>query len=215
MRKQGFTLLELMMSMSVMLIVSMLGYYVLKASTDSAELAKTKDEVQACLRDTLTALTADVREAYTQRTVNPVPPVAPAGAQAIAVGTGGTSLVFYLPVPTGDANFIRSSSAITIAFQNEDGASGGTVNAVLDPGEDQNHDRVLNRRLIRTQNGQTTALGAANDLSQATFVLLKNQNSRDDNMTSLQVTLEATKMYGPAHKKLCRERLQGVIDLQN
>ncbi|HPO15671.1 MAG TPA: prepilin-type N-terminal cleavage/methylation domain-containing protein [Candidatus Hydrogenedentes bacterium] len=215
MRKHGFTLLELMMSMGILTIVSLLGFIVLASSTESAELSQVKNEAQASLRDAMAALTSEVREAYTQRTVDPVPPLAPAGAASITVSSTGDSITYYVPEPTGDATFVRASAPITILYQNEDGTGGGTTNGKLDPGEDTNGDTMLTRRLIRTQGGETTVLGSANDLSLVSFQLIKNQNVNDNNMTTLAVTLEAAKYYGRALEKVVRVRLQGSIDLKN
>ncbi len=215
MRNHGFTLLELTMSMGILTIVSLLSFVVLSSSTESAEMSRVKNEAQASLRDALAALSSEVREAYTQRTVNPVPPLAPVGAASISVSATGDSLTFYVPQPTGDATFVRASAPITIAYQNEDTKGGSPGNGLLDLGEDVNGDKMLTRRLIRTQNGETTVVGSANDLSLVNFQLVKNQNARDNNLTTLMVTMEVSKRFGRAHEKVVRERLQSSIDLMN
>lgn len=215
MNNRGFTLLELMMSVGVLAIVSMMGLVAVMASASSAELSSVKDQVQASLRDTMMELSSEVREAYTQRTVSVVPPISPTGAAAISVNSSANSITFYVPVPTNDGNIVQASAPITIAFQNEDGTSGGATDAVLQSVEDANKDGLLTRRLVRTQGGATRVLGGANDLSSVVFTLVKNQNTKSTYMTSLQVTLVATKAYGPKLKRICREQLQSVIDLQN
>ena len=62
MNNQGHTMVEMMVSMAILSIVSLLGFIVLQSSTSSAQLANAKVDVQNNLRDTMAVLTAELRE---------------------------------------------------------------------------------------------------------------------------------------------------------
>jgi hypothetical protein len=166
--------------------------------------------LQAGLRDAMTAVGSEVRQAYTDRTVACVPPTAPAAAKSISVNAAGDTITFYVPVKTTDANFVASSTAITMGFINED----ANANGKLDSGEDKNNNKVLDRRLMRTQNGQSVAVGSANCLSGVLFQMRKNQSANNNTLTSLYIRLQGSISYG-AKGILVREQLESIIDLQN
>lgn len=215
MRSSGFTLLEMMISMSILTIVGLLGYIVIASSTESADLARAKNEIQAGLRDVMAAITSDVREAYTDRTVAATPPRAPIEVASIQVSENNDSITFQVPVRTDGPEMVIGSLPITIAHENEDSAAGGTPNALLDPGEDINEDGTLSRRVLRIQGDDVQVLGASNDISGLRFELRPNQNARNDALTTLYVWLEASKRYGPGMKHIVRGELESSIDLQN
>lgn len=216
MRNTGFTLLEVSISMAILSIVSLLGFVVLKSSTESAGLAQAKAEVQANLRDVMAEITSEVRQAYTQRMVDVVPPILPEGTESIRIAPGNASITFQVPQPTSGPDIVAPSIPITIAHENED-VGGGSLsgNSLLDPGEDVNEDGVLSRRVLRSQGGVTTVLGGANNISSVLFQLVPNQSAADNNLTSLVIRLAATKRYGPGFRYEVREILESTVDLKN
>ncbi len=215
MRQSGFTLLEMMLSISILTIVGLLGFIVISSSTESAELARAKSEIQAGLRDVMAAITSEAREAYTQRTVAATPPRAPAGVAGIQVGEDNDRITFQTPVRTDGPQMVVGSTPIIIALENEDTDTGNGPNALLDPGEDTNNDGVLNRRVVRIQNGKQEVLGASNDISGLRFELRPNQNAFDNTPTTLYVWMEATKRYGSGLKHIVRAELESSIDIKN
>jgi len=219
MKKQdGFTLPELLISMSILSIISLLGYVVLVTSTQSANLTTAQSQLQASLRDTMQALSAEVRMAYSQQTVasqNPGEVTLPSlvGTPPIAVGSGGKSITFRVPTATLTSAVPTPSQPITIQLRNED-LGGAAANGKLDPGEDTNGDGMLNRRLERTQNGVTVPLGAINDLADVEFELLKSEDTGNNNLTILRVRLVASKHWG-LKRQLVNAVLESRLHLEN
>jgi len=213
MRKNGYTLLEVSISMALLGIVSLLSFMALRSSTESASLSQAQAQVQGNLRDAMNEITSAVRQAYSQRTVTVVPPLAPVGAISIQVPTDGRSVSFQVPVPSGTPDMVAVSPRITIRYENED-IAGGTPNAVLDPGEDTNNDQLLTRRLVWTQAGTTRVVGGANDLSQVQFQL-RPSLSGGNNLTTLYVFLESTKRYGVGEGKIIRAQTESTVYLEN
>ena len=216
MRKRGYSLLEVIISTSILMIISMLGYVMLVSSTESAELARAKAEVQANLRDVMAEMTSELRAAYTARTVDAAPPIAPEDTQAVQVSEDGQSLTFQVPVPTDGPERVRGSSPVTYALQMEDTyQSGAGFNAVLDEGEDVNEDGVLTRRIVRIQDGEERSVGSANNISACTFQLLPSQESDNDQLTTVRIWLEATKSYGLSPPTLVKGELESRVHLAN
>lgn len=216
MRKRGFTLVEVTLSMGLLSVVALLAFVVLRGSTETAALAQAKAEVQAGVRDAMNAITAELRTAYTQRTVDTIPPIAPRNTVSIVVSEAGDEITFQIPVRLETPEMVQSSLPITIRYENEDtGGSGMSGNAILDPGEDSNEDGMLTRRLLRTQDGISTVVGATNTLSGVRFQLLPNQSVRNNQLTTLYIWLEASKRYGPGQGKMVRAQLETTIALEN
>lgn len=215
MRQSGFTLLEMTMSTSILAIVGLLSFVVISSSTESAELARAKSEIQGGLRDVMAAITGEAREAYTARTVAAAPPRSPAGVASIQVSGNDDRITFQIPVRTDGPQMVIGSTPIVIAHENEDTDTGNGQNALLDPGEDVNSDGMLNRRVLRIQNGEQEVLGASNDISGLRFELRPNQNAFDNTPTTLFVWLEASKRYGSGLKHIVRAELESSIDLKN
>lgn len=215
MKNKGYSLLEVSISMALLSIVSLMGFMALKSSTESAALSQAQGEIQANLRDVMTELVGTVREAYTQRTVDVVPPLAPEGAASVLVNAAGNSLTFQVPEPSASPGLVVASAPITVRFENEDVAEGAVgPNARLDSGEDKNGNGMLDRRLLWTQAGETRVVGGANNLSQARFEL--RPNAVNNNLrTTLYVFLEATKRYGGGEGILIRGQLESTIHLEN
>ena len=216
MRKSGFTLAEMMVSMGILTIVSLLGFIALRSSTEASSLALALAEVQGSLRDAMGAITSEARGAYTDRTVESPELLAPENAVRIEVTEGGAAIVFQVPVPTDGPDMVTASAPITIRFENEDlPGVGGEPNAVLDDGEDTNEDGRLTRRIVREQAGVQTVVGAANTISQAVFELLPNADAGNDTLTTLRVWMEATKRYGSGPGNIVRAQLESTVDLKN
>ena len=214
MRKSGFTLMELMVSMAVLTVVSLLSFIAVMTSTESAELSRAKAEVQGNLRDVMTELTTRVREAYTARTVESSELLAPEGTESISVSEDGLSLTFQVPVPTNGPDMVAASAPITVLFENEDTyVSEVGFNAKLDPGEDGNSDGALTRRVLFLQGATQEILGGANNISAVQFQLIPNMDTADDNLTRLRILLESTQNYGT--DKMVRAQLESTVDLKN
>lgn len=214
-RNLGYSMLELTVSTALLSVVSLLAYYALVGATESAALAQGKNELQANLRDTMAVLTREISLAYTERIAEGDPQTLPPGLVGpIEVAESGDQVTFQVPVPRAQG-LPEASTRITIFHENEDTV--GEPNAILDPGEDANADGALTRRLVRVQDGVSTPLGAANTISLVRFTLLPNQSAQDDRLTTLQIDLEASKVFGPAgyQQKLVRGSLSSQIHLNN
>ncbi len=213
-KRGGYTLLEVMLAISILTVVSLLGFVVLKTSTESAALVNAKEEMQSALRDVMSLLNAEVGEAYSERSTDAEPPLSPDGVEAISVSEDGRSIVFQVPEPSGDSRMVVGSNPITISLENEDFPVGETNegNGRLDDGEDENDDGVLTRRLLRIQDNTTTVLGAANCISNVRFQLQPVANGP---RTVLSVLLTASKRYGQGEGRLIRAQLQGSITMAN
>ncbi len=216
MNRHGFTLLELSISMAMLSIISLLAFYAVANSTESAVIAQSKGELQGNLRDTMDALIDDLSVAFTDRIWKGGPQTLPLGLTGpLTVSADGTSVTFQRPVPK-NVGIPDASTPIIIRFENED--LGGTVaNGVLDSGEDVNGDGSLTRRMVRVQDGALLPLGSANNISRVKFELLANQDTTNTQMTSLRIELEATKVFSERSSgdKLVRGVLATTIHLNN
>jgi len=214
-KHDGYTLLEVTLSISLLTVVSLLGFVVLKTSTESAALASAKEEMQAGLRDAMAAISADVSVAYSERSTDAEPPLSPSGVESMNVSEDGRSIVFQVPEPSQDSRMVIGSAPITIILENEDRMEGttGEGNARLDPGEDENGDGVLTRRLVRTDADGTTVLGAANCIADVQFQL--QPAVAGGASTVLWVQLTGSKRYGQGEGRLIRAQLQSAITMTN
>jgi len=207
--KSGYTLLEVSIATAILTIVSLLGFIVLRSSTDSANLSRAQGGVQQNLRSVMTSVATEVRSAYTERTVDSL--VAPEDAEAITVSDEGRSITFMVPEPDGTHPIPQPSAPITIRYENED----ANQNGVLDAGEDADGDGALTRRLVRVQGPDTRTIGASNDISNVQFALLPNREEGDDRLTTLQITLESNRRFGPGNERTVRAELESSIHLEN
>jgi len=212
--RTGYTLLEVALAMSILTIVSLLGFVVLKTSTDSASLANAKGEIQSGLRDVMTVLGSELAEAYSERSTEAEPPLSPEGVEAVAVSEDGRAVTFHVPVPSNDSRMVVGSAPITIALENEDAGQGETAgNARLDPGEDTNEDGVLTRQLVRTEGDASRVLGSANCIADVRFNLRPTQGGAP--RTVLEVELTGTKRYGGGEGRLISAQLRSDIVMSN
>ena len=181
----GFTLLELMMAMAVLGVVALISGSVYVSTYRSTLINRAASDLQREVRDALSALNAEVQ--FAVKAARPGLTL-PTGAQAIAVSSDGRSVTYVVPTDLTGQNF---SAPITIVFETEDtpvpeNPAEEFGNALLDSGEDQNGDGILNRRLVITRDDENRALGAANALADVQFSL-----SPDGSM--LIVTVTATR----------------------
>jgi len=210
MRKTGYTLIEVSVSMALLSIISLLGFVTLKSSTESAALAQAKAEVQASLRDVMGALTSELRAAYTQRSVNHG--LAPEEAASIEIDEDAQSVTFMVPVPGGPPDLVTNSTPITFRWEYEDTVNS---NGMLDEGEDANQDDMLTRRITRQQGDTVAVLGGANEISGANFTLEANLQANNDDLTTIRIWLAASKRYGPGLKHIVHAQLESRVDLAN
>lgn len=209
MNNYGHTLIEIMVSTAILTIVSLLGFVVLQSSTSSAQLANAKVDVQNNLRDTMAVLTFELREGVTQTTTaktgNP-PDLFP-----VAVSDEGRAITFQMPEPIGGEEMFDYSTPITFSIQNEDVNGNGR----LDPNEDTNDDGALTRRMVRSQDGETTPVGGASTIDFVNFSLLANQVTGVTDLTTVQITLRGSKRYGAGDGKNVLAEMTSNIRLVN
>ena len=209
MNNHGHTMLEVMVSTAILTIVSLLGFIVLQTSTSSAQLANAKVDVQNNLRDTMAVLTAELREGVTAITTERTG--APEGLNPVAVSADGMEITFQTPQAVGGEELFEYSTPITFSLLNEDENGNGR----LDEGEDTNGDGVLTRRIIRTQDGESTVVASANTIDQVNFTLLQHQAAGNNNLTTVRIILSGSKRYGAGEGKLVGAELTSNIRLVN
>jgi len=161
----GFTLLELTVSMSMLLVVSMLTLLVTSTSSSAVALSEAKETAQSSVRDSMTAMTAELALASKKSNTETVAPLSLQSLQVVNPG----EIVFQVPL---DSSGELWSTPITYRFVDEDIGEGEYANnGQLDPGEDTDGDGALTRRIVRIQGDTQMALCPANDLSGVQFAL--------------------------------------------
>lgn len=211
--ERGFTLLEMLFSVSILSVVSLLGFIVVRSSYESQSLIEAQGEIQSDLRSVMAALTAELELAFAEPRIISVRN--PDGVEPIKVATDGKSVVYYRPVPDNSAQGFTWQGPFTLMFENEDTDDGSGGNAKLDSGEDVNGDGVLNRRVVRIANGVSTPLGGANNIRSVQFELLDSADASDDRDTRLRIRLEAGKRYGVGTQMLALQELESEIRFLN
>lgn len=220
----GFTLAETLISFSILSIVSLLAYIVLASSTEAARLTEAQAQLQSNLRDVMQAISSEVRSAYSERSIDPQnpgevsaigndPSDLPVGTIQLIVSATGRQITFQRPEASLTNAVPRPSTVITIGLESED-AGFATGNAELDAGEDANADGILTRRVIRTQDGATAAVGGVNDIADLQFALMPSEDPDDLNDSTLLVRLTASKLVG-AKKRLVTSTLESRVRLEN
>lgn len=214
-KQAGFTLLEMLVSVSILTVVSLLTFVALQSSTQSNIVSAAKEEVGANLRDALLALNAEVRQAYTARTVDADPPIAPEDAFAITVINNGRGLRYCVPEPSPTSPIPGASAPIEIIFENED-IAGGAPNGLLEDGEDLNGDGALTRRLVRRENGVDRYLGSANNISDVLFSLEENSAAASTTLNTLTVTLSGSKaVTSGGNTSLVQSEISSRLHMEN
>lgn len=216
---RGFTLAELLISITIFTVVSLLAFIVMQSSVEAGRLTDSQGQMQATLRDVMQQLSSELRSAYSDRTVAPknageiANVQVPVGTIGVTITNNGRTVQFQRPTPSTSKPVPQPGTRITFALQSEDA---GFINgdAKLGPGEDANGNGILDRRLLRTQDGVTRAVGAANDLADIQFELLASPDSGDKNRTVLRIRLVATKLVGLKNRKITTD-LESRINLVN
>lgn len=209
MNNNGHTMVEIMISMSILTIVSLLGFIVIQTSASSAQMANAKVDVQNNLRDSMAVLASELREGVTAPTTEATG--APEDLAPVAVSNEGKQITFQVPEPASGEDMFAYSTPISFWLQNEDANGNGR----LDEGEDTNEDGVLTRRIVRTQDGENTPVAGAQNIDQATFTLLENQAGGNRDLTTVRITMTGSKRYGPGAGKLVSAEMTSNIRLVN
>lgn len=173
MSTRGFTLVELVISMAILTIISVLGVVALQTSTSSVATAESKADVQDNIRDVLAAMSRELQMASKISDDSLTPPLDAVTVNQNPAPGSPTELVFQTPTNGSGRNWTRP---IRFRFVNEDANENGR----LDEGEDLDDDGVLSRRVLRIQDrngdgdtidvGERAPVGGANDLSDVQFV---------------------------------------------
>jgi prepilin-type N-terminal cleavage/methylation domain-containing protein len=208
-KKDGFSLVELLISISVLSVVSLISYIALRTTTEAASQAEARAQIQTDLRYTMQMLTREISEAYSQRSLDER--TAPEGTNALEIGGDGMSISFQRPELSLNTNIVRNSTPILIQYVNEDLNSD---NAELDGGEDSNLDKALTRRVVAIQDGEMRFIGNATTISGMQFELLSSPSLNNDDPVLLRVRLQASTRFG-ADKRLMVQELDSVIRLEN
>lgn len=209
MKSYGYSLLEVMVASTVLGVVSLLGFVVLKSSNEAAQLSTAKVDVQNHLRDSMAFMTGELREAVSSETTNRTG--APDDLFPVAVDETGSTITFQVPEAVEGEEQFGYSSPISYSLVNEDANGNGR----LDEGEDSNDDGVLTRRIVRTQDGVEAPVASANSIETVTFLLVANQATGNDQLTTVNIQMTGSKRYGPAEGKLVVSELESSIRLVN
>jgi len=195
MGKTGFTLVELVIAMGIMLVVMAMGFVAVQASNRSAMTAQARATVQQNVRDVMAEMARELELAATVTT--------PPDVYALSVSSNPAEVVFQVPADLTGNNW---STPITYRFVNEDQNANGKLDDFED---DEDEDGVLTRRVIRLQDWAQRPLGAANDLENVDFTL-------DATGRMLKVTLSASKGVGMGNDyDAARTALSSQIRLLN
>jgi len=209
MNNAGHTMLEVMVSMAILTVVSLLGFIVLQSSYSSAQLANAKVDVQNNLRDTMAVLISELREGVTETTTKKTG--APDGLNPVSLADGGRSITFQVAIPTSGETLFTYSTPITFFHENEDLNGNGR----LDPDEDANDDGALTRRMVREQGGETTPVAGASTIEGVEFTLIANQSAGINDLTTVQITLRGSKRYGGGDGKPVVAEMTSNVRLVN
>lgn len=209
MYERGHSLLEVMVASSILTVVSLLGFIVVKSSNETAQLTTAKAEVQNNLRDSMAALVDELREGVTVATTELTG--APEDLAAVSVEDDGKRIVFQIPAPEPGATQIAYSTPVSFTLENEDENGNGR----LDAGEDENGDGALTRRIVRVQDGAETPVAGATTIDDVTFTLLENQAEDNDNLTTVRIQMAGSKRYGAGDGKLVLSQMESVVRLVN
>ena len=189
-RNPGFTLLELMIAMSILAVVSLLAFVAVASSAESASAADAQSIVQQNVRDAITAMTREIQLSAKQGDDSLIPVLQPLQVNANPTANSPIEVVFQVP---RDGSGRLWTNPIRFRYITEDANN----NALLDAGEDGDGDGELARRIVRLEDrngdgdtldaGEQSTVAGANDLSNVQFAI---------NGDVLQITLSATKLFG-------------------
>ena len=205
MKSNGYSMVEVMVATSILGVVSLLGFIVLKTSNETAQLTTAKVDVQSSLRDTMAVITHELREAVSSETTNLTG--APEGLYAAV----GDEVTFQVPEPIAGEDQFAYSTPITFSLVNEDDNGNGR----LDPDEDENGDGVLTRRIVRLQDGESVPIASANTIDTVLFTLVKNKVVGNLELTTINISMSGSKRYGPGEGKLIVSEMETNVRLVN
>lgn len=208
MRQAGFTLIEMMISVAIVLVVSMLGYIAFSSSYEAIDLNQRMGTLQGDCRDAMRALSDEAQMAVKRAAPGQV---LPAGAQELRVNPGNPREITYV-VPTADDG-TAFSPVRTIRFESEDLPAAGLENGEfgngrLDPGEDTDGNGRLTRQLVLINGIQRRVLGSATTLANVAFDL-----SADG--SCLVVTMTAVTPIAQDSARMLRVDTESTIYLMN
>ena len=208
MRQAGFTLIEMMISVAIVLVVSMLGYIAFSSSYEAIDLNQRMGTLQGDCRDAMRALSDEAQLAVKRAAAGQV---LPAGARELRVNPGNRREITYV-VPTADDG-TAFSTVRTIRFESEDLPAAGLENGEfgngrLDPGEDTDGNGRLTRQLVLINGIQRRVLGSATTLANVAFDL-----SADG--SCLVVTMTAVTPIAQDSARMLRVDTESTIYLMN
>lgn len=209
MNERGFTLLEMMFVCSIMSVVSLLSFVAVRGSLEAATMTEAKSDVQSNLRNVMTVVSSELQEAITDRNIKAL--IAPINAKAVKVAANGKSITFMRIEPVNTPQRVELSGEITYYFHNEDTDADGR----LDTGEDKNGDGLLNRRIMRVEDGEETVVGAVNDISNITFTLPADPAPNQDFHTTLRIKVESSRRYGANSEYIVPGQVETRLRLKN
>lgn len=189
---KGFTLLELMFSMSIFSVVAVFGFIALSSATQAIELAKADATVQQSVREVMMAVQNELEQASQRQDPSLDPPLNPVQVNLNVDQFSPVEIVFQRPQ---DQTGMQWTDPIRFRYLDEDLNGNGT----LDNGEDADGDGVLSRRLLRIVdfNGdgnytieEGSPVGAANNLSDVQFTI------PDGSERQVTIFIEAEQMIG-------------------
>ncbi len=209
MNKQGFTLMELMMVVSILAIVSVLGMSALQTSSSAMLTASAKSAVQDNLRDSLAAMKRELQLASKTPDDSLLPPLNAVTVNANPAAKCPTEIVFQTPA---DGTGLRWTNNIRFRYYTED----TNGNGLLDSNEDTDADGTLSRRILRLEdvngdgdasdNGERSIVAGANNLSNVVFAINNN---------TITVTLTSQKFQGDDRTHPITATVSTDIYLQN
>ncbi|MDZ4860881.1 MAG: prepilin-type N-terminal cleavage/methylation domain-containing protein [Candidatus Hydrogenedentes bacterium] len=209
MDSRGFTLMELMMTVAILFVVSVLGILALQSSSSAMAIAASKSEVEGNVRDVLTAMAREIELSSKTPDDSLLPPLEAVAVNQDPAPLCPVELSFQIPL---DDTGLRWSSAIRYRFYNEDVNGDGLLN----PGEDVDGDRSLSRRILRLQDrnndgdasdpDEQRPLAGANNLTGADFAI---------NANVISITLSSEKLMDGRRDHPITTNASSDIYLQN
>ena len=197
-RKDGFTLLELMISTALLTIIGALAWVATQSSVSATRVVEAQRSVQACVRDAIGAMESELELAARETD-------AALEIEALEVVEPG-EVVFQIPTDDTGQNW---SGPITYVFVTEDTPIGDTPgNGRLDEDEDADGDGSLTRRVVRIEGDNERSVGAANDLSEVSFSI-----TPDNRVLTIMAT--ATKLVGGGRDELVSATATTRVVLMN
>lgn len=172
MANRGFTLLELMIVISILTFIGMFSYIALQSSTVAMATAAAKADVMDELRGTMFIMKQQLQMAA-KKGDDSLDPILE-DVEIVENPTEGSPIEIRFQIPLDDTG-VTWSEQIRFRFVNED----LNDNGYLDSGEDLNGDGMLTQQIFRIQdvNGdgyidpdnETFPIGASNNITDVQF----------------------------------------------